>query len=126
MYVLKSKNNDLRLSCGDHNLLLDLWFSRHDDDLLFGHGLRFILRNRGRCGLGLATERKNYSYSSCNIMVGFLENFGNHIILEIDSKCDMFRQPVFRSYTNIKSRHVMTMQGYRWVIVGSSVTGNDK
>src|SRR5450830_331739 len=45
MYVLKNKNNDLRFSCGDHNLLLDLWFRRYDDDLLlnllFSHGLRF-------------------------------------------------------------------------------------
>jgi hypothetical protein len=38
----------------------------------------------------------------------------------------MIRQPVFRSYTNIKSRHVMPMHRYIWVIVGSSETGNDK
>ena len=60
MYILKSKNDDLRLSCGDHNLLLDLWFRRHDDDLLlnllFSHGLRcgfgygFSTRKRGRFG----------------------------------------------------------------------------
>src|SRR5450759_4289288 len=130
MYVLKSKNNDIRLSRGDHNLLLDLWFRRHDDDLLLSHGLRcgfgywFILRNRLRCGLGPATERKNYSNSSSNIMVGLLHNLGNYIILDIGSKCDMVRQPVFRSYTNIKRKHVLSRD--HWVIVGSSDTGNDK
>ena len=100
------------------------WGGRWRIGLLVGRGLCLNLRDRGRCGLCLAAERKSYSKSNSNIMVGLLHNLGNHIIFEIDSECDIVRQPVFRSYTNIKSSHVL--RRYRWTIVGSSETGKDK
>src|SRR5664280_258711 len=124
MYVLKSKNNDLRLGRGNYNLFLDLWFRRKDDNLLWRRcGCWFGLRHRFQ--LCLATKRKNYSGSDSNIMVGLLGNFANHIILDIESKSYIVRQPDFRSYTNVKSGHVTTILN-RWTIVGASEPGNDK
>src|SRR5674536_56111 len=89
MYVLKSKNNDIRLSRGDHNLLLDLSFS---------HGLRFCRAKGVNFDDCFLSHSDRFLCMTCHVdLIGLVY----HIFCSIKF-CRTF--PVFAvSYTHLRA-----------------------
>ena len=124
MYVLKRKDNDLRLAATitfSSTIGSDAMMTTFSSTLGSGGGGGGGVGNGSGLGSGLGSaigsyfptwagagfalppNAKSYSNSSANIMVGLMENLGNHIIFEIDSECDIVRHQYFAPTPTLKA-----------------------